>query len=38
VMIAGQGIGEIWGQLVALAAFALAMVAAGVFVLRRQRA
>ena len=38
VMIAGQGIGEIWGQLVALAAFAAAMVAAGVFVLRRQRA
>lgn len=38
VMIAGDGLTEIWGQLLALAGFAVAMVAAGVFVLRRQRA
>jgi ABC-2 type transport system permease protein len=38
VMIAGQGFTQILGQLLALAAFALAMVLAGVAVLRRQRA
>lgn len=38
VMIAGEGIGEIWGELVWLVAFAAAKVGAGVYVLRRQRA
>ena len=38
VMIAGDGIGEIADRLLALVAFALAMVVLGVIVLRRQRA
>ena len=38
VMIAGADLADIAGQLVALAAFAAAMVALGVLVLRRQRA
>jgi hypothetical protein len=38
VMIAGADLTDIAGQLLALAAFAAAMVALGVLVLRRQRA
>ena len=38
VMIAGDGVGDVAGRLLALLAFAIAMVALGVIVLRRQRA
>jgi hypothetical protein len=38
VMIAGAGFADVFGQLLALAAFAAAMVALGVLVLRRERA
>jgi hypothetical protein len=37
-MIAGAGFADVAGQLAALIAFAAAMVALGVLVLRRQRA
>lgn len=38
VMLAGAGLGDVWPRLLAVVAFALATVALGVIVLRRQRA